>query len=241
MLFRPAYIAAVTAMVRDTSMVLDLADMERALDTALRRLNMDAPNKAVEDVSWLSDGYFGPLPAGWNAASSEVVTAEHPAGVMPAAMLGVAVHTVPPNQQRLVAERGLAAGSVVRLAYTVPHVLSAAQDTVADALAYGVQGFAAHVLCLQLATHYSSDRDSSLAADQSASDGRSRAFAARAREYRAAYFDALGKPDPQARQTSGGAGGGAAGGAGGLNAAASMGALPGRGRGLGVGSLGAAQ
>jgi len=70
-------------------------------------------------------------------------------------------------------------------------------DTIADAYREAVASYAASVLCKQIATRYGHDRDASVNADSSNQDSRARNFAARARDYRAAYYVGIGKADPQ--------------------------------------------
>lgn len=59
-----------------------------------------------------------------------------------------------------------------------------------------VAQYAAYLLCQQLATRYSGERETAVGADAARTESRARSYASRAREYRAAYFAGTGQPDP---------------------------------------------
>lgn len=56
--------------------------------------------------------------------------------------------------------------------------------------------YAAYLLCQQLATRYSGERESTLGAEVARTESRARSYAARAKEYRVAYYAGIGKTDP---------------------------------------------
>lgn len=56
--------------------------------------------------------------------------------------------------------------------------------------------WAAYLLCQQLATRYSSERETTLAVDMARTQSRAQAYAARAKEYRQAYYAGTGQADP---------------------------------------------
>lgn len=99
------------------------------------------------------------------------------------------------------------------------------EDTVPALHRLPVACYAAALLCRQLATYYSGQRETTLNADNSHTDVRARDYAARANEYRATYYLALGLSDPYARHGSGGAASGS-----GVAAAAAVKSWPGRQR-----------
>lgn len=84
-----------------------------------------------------------------------------------------------------------------------------------------VAQYAAHLLCQQLAARYSGERETAVGAEVARTESRARAYAARAKEYRAAYYQGTGQADPFAAPGSA---------AGGQAPAASVTSWPGRRR-----------
>jgi hypothetical protein len=75
-------------------------------------------------------------------------------------------------------------------------VLDATADSIPQRHRLAVASFAAHLLCQQLATRFAGDRETTLGSDMSRTESRSRNYAARAKDYRAAYFAGIGQLDP---------------------------------------------
>ena len=193
------YQSLVDTLVRDQSGTTTTTDRDRAIGLAVARYSADAPRVLLEDLTWAATGYEGPLPAAW-IDGAYIRQAEFPIGEQPMALVEVSVYRDPAGQSLMSAEL-LAAGSVVRVSYSAPHVLTstpAAVDTISTDHQEAVASYAAHLLCKQLAAHYSADRETSINADGSNTESRARNYAARARDYRAAYYAGIGKVDPQA-------------------------------------------
>jgi hypothetical protein len=76
------------------------------------------------------------------------------------------------------------------------HVLDADNDTIALEHRLPVAQYAAHLLCQQLAARYSGERETATGADVARTESRARNYAARAKEYRAAYYQGTGQADP---------------------------------------------
>ncbi len=121
----------------------------------------------------------------------------------------------------------LPAAAQVRLTYTTEHVIDAVQDTVPVSHRLAVAQYAAYLLCQQLATRYSAERETVIGADVSQTETRSRAYSARAKEFRQAYYVGVGLADPFAKGGASGAGTGGA-----PSAAAAVVSWPGRRRGM---------
>lgn len=85
-----------------------------------------------------------------------------------------------------------------------------------------VASLAASMLCQQLATYYSGQRETTLGADASQTETRAREFAARAKEYRTAYYVGTGQIDPYAKPATSASSG--------ATAAAAVATWPGRPR-----------
>lgn len=182
-------------------------DIDRVLMVALRQYSTDSPRELVRDVIWGAEPHFVDAPADITN-ESRVLQAEYPVGSTPAELVFMSIAILPPSDLVLVSDTAIPSGKTVRVSFTAQHVLSADTDTVpaahADALGY----FAAHLVCRELAAHYSGERESSIGADASQTDTRARNYAQRAKDYRGAYFAGLGLRDPMlAAGGSGGAGG----------------------------------
>lgn len=197
------YQTLVDSLVRDQSQTITSSDRDRAIELARLRYSADVTRELVRDVTWLVDGFMGPLPADW-AADAWLVSAEYPIGQNPKRVLDLSIY-VDPAGQLLMAQESLPVGAVVRLAFAVPHLLSSSADTIPAQHREAVASYAAHVLCQQLASYYSAERESSISADGSSTESRARAYAYRAKDYRAAYFSAIGMPDAMAKAAGGGA------------------------------------
>nr|WP_315237713.1 hypothetical protein [uncultured Albidiferax sp.] len=192
-------------MVRDQSGTITSEDRDRAIELARLRYSGDSERQLTGDVTWLYDGVVGPMPAAWTDGAY-LLDWEWPVGTPQPNGLELVVYVTPTDVQ-LMADTALRVGDVVRLRFGVLHTLGA-EDTIPARHREAVASYAAHVLCKQLATHYSGERETSIGADGSNTDSRARNYAARTKEYRAAYFGGLGIADPQAGAT--GAGGGSA-------------------------------
>lgn len=203
------YQTLVDSLVRDASGTLTSMDRDRAIELARLRISADAPRELVKDVTWVADGYFGPLPDGW-ADGAWIKSAEYPVGRQPLELVELAVYADGAAQQ-LMAGDTLPAGSVVRVVFSAPHLLSTGVDTIPAECREAVGSYAAYLLCRQLATHYSGERDASIGADASNTESRARNYAARAKEYRAAYYAGIGKADPQLMSAGGSSGTGSGG------------------------------
>lgn len=211
----------VKQMVPEDGAVLTDPDRANALGLALLRYSADAPRELVRDTGWLVEGFLGPLPPDW-VEGSVLRAAEYPIGRHPAALIGLALYA-DEGGALLVAERvSLPAGAEVRVTFAAPHRLDEDTDTIPAVHREAVASYAAHVLCRQLATRYSGEKEASIGADRSNTESRARNYAARSKEYRAAYFANVGLVDPYLP--------GSAGGSSAIPAVASVGSWPGRQR-----------
>lgn len=205
----------------DGSTVVTPDSRDLAIEQARIRYSADRVREVVVDLVWPMAGVFGPVPDGWGD-DAWVKKAEWPTGQQPPALLHVQAYRTPTGWA-LESATALPADAVVRLTYTAAHVLTPLADTIALVHRMPVASLAASMLCQQLATYYSGQRESAMGADVSQTESRAREFAARSKEYRTAYFVGTGQPDPYAR-ASANAGSGSSGAA----AAAAVGSWPSR-------------
>lgn len=186
----------VDRLVRAPAELVTPQDIDRVIASGVRQYSLDRPRTLVRDVTWTAAGYFGPVPAEMDV-TSRVLQAQSPVGDVPPSLRTVAI-AVEPAALKLVCEDSLAAGAVLRLEFTAPHQLGTGVDTIPAAHRDAVASWAAHLLCRELSTHFSGERESSIGADGSNTESRARNYAARAKDYRAAYFSGLGMVDPAA-------------------------------------------
>jgi hypothetical protein len=231
------YQQLVSDMVRDSATVVDTAARDRAIEQARVRYSADALRTLVADVTWPQAGYSAPAPEGWNE-EAWVKQAEHPIGQQPPSFVDLSIMAAPGEggavAWSLASPVWLPADAVIRLTYTAGHELRPAveateetpavpgADTIPVKHRLAVASYAASLLCRQLAAYYSGQRESAIGADSSRTETRAREYAARAKEYRAAYYADLGVADPAA-QDGGSSGGG-------TQAAGAVGSWPGRAR-----------
>ncbi|MDP3614517.1 MAG: hypothetical protein Q8R98_21950, partial [Rubrivivax sp.] len=126
-------------------------------------------------------------------------------GQQPASLVGL-LQYVTEGPLGLLCETSLPAGALLRITFTAEHELvqgTTPKDTIPAKHRDGVAAYAAHLLCRELATLYSAERESSIAADGSNSESRARNYAFRAREFRSAYYATIGVADPMASGTGG--------------------------------------
>ncbi len=195
-------------LVREQSRNAGTGDIDRAIHSAVSQYSADQPRRLVDDFTWGADGHFsgGMLPEA--SSYTVVLEAEWPIGQQPKQTVGVTIYLTE-TALRLVCEQALQASSVLRISYTAEHVVVAGTTprcTVPRRHLDAVGYYAAHLLCRELATQYSAERESSIAADGSNTESRARNYAARSREYRAAYYAGIGMVDPLQAAERGGPG-----------------------------------
>lgn len=195
-------------MVSDQAKAVTPDVRDRAIERARVRYSTDLPRTLVGDVLWPALGVFGPVPADWSDVA-RVQSAEYPIGQRPAAHVYVDAYRTPTGWG-LECVQALPEGAMVRIAYTVPHALDAGADSVPQEHRLPVAQYAAHLLCQQLAARYSGERDAAVGGDVARTESRARNFAARAKEYRAAYYEGTGQADPFAAAAGSGGGNGLA-------------------------------
>lgn len=187
------YQALLGDLARDQAAVLTADARARALEAARLQYSADQPRRMVDDVTW-PGGSLAPAPEGWTDGAW-IKSAEYPIGLDPIAAIDVSAYLSPTGWQIMAADH-VAAGGVVRVTFMAEHELSATEDTIPARHRLAVAQYAAHLLCHQLATHYSAQRETSMGSDASMTETRAREFAARAKELRSAYYAGIGVPDP---------------------------------------------
>lgn len=189
-----AYIQAlIDDLARDQGDVLSADSRARALEAARLQYSVDRPRVLVEDIAWAS-GNLGPVPASWSE-SVWIKSAEYPIGRDPASLIDVAPYRSPEGWS-LLAAYPVQAGDLVRVTFMADHQLTSTVDTIPVVHRLAVAQYAAHLLCHQLSTYYSAQRESMLGADASVTETRAREFSSRSKELRSAYYVGVGMADP---------------------------------------------
>lgn len=100
-------------------------------------------------------------------------SAEYPVGRRPAELVFIDAYRTPTGWG-LECVGALPAGAVVRLSYTQPHVLGVDEDTIPMEHRMAVAQYAAWLLCQQLATRYSGERETPMGAEVARTETRAR-------------------------------------------------------------------
>lgn len=189
-----AYIQAlIDDLARDQGEVLSADARTRALEAARLQYSVDRPRILVEDIAWAS-GNLAPVPSTWTE-SVWIKSAEYPIGRDPASLIDVAPYRSPEGWH-LLAATPVQAGDLVRVTFMADHQLTELVDTIPVVHRLAVAQYAAHLLCHQLSTYFSGQRETAVGADVSMTETRAREFAARSKELRTAYYIAVGLADP---------------------------------------------
>lgn len=188
------YQTLVMALVRDEGNRITLSDRDQAIARAVGRYSKDRPREIVEDLA-ASDATTLPLPSAWDDEASAIHSLEYPIGDVPPSYIEpdqFYLYKAPSVAKVIKVPAGLVAAATVRCAYTVPHTLSDATDTLPARDREAVTCWAAALLCDQLAALYANDSTSTIQADNVDHQSKSREYGARANRLRARYFDELG-------------------------------------------------
>jgi hypothetical protein len=159
------YQTIVTDLVRDDAGKITAGQRDRAIAQALARLSAERPRQVAEDIADAS-GALVATPPGWVVGESSLVSVETPIGeVPPVLVVGVTVLAQPDGTERLAFSSPLAAGTAIRVRYSLLHLVDSQRDTVPAPLQWGVAALAASMLCGQLAALYANQGDSTISAD----------------------------------------------------------------------------
>lgn len=190
----------VTDFVRDDSSRITVEQRDAAIQAAALKYSAVRPRIVVADIADAS-GMIVALPAGWEDDFSQLQSIEYPVGRFPPAMLDDGAWAMYRDVDgfKIMLASSLPSGSTIRTTFTAPHLVSATVDTIPAADREAVAKYAAALLCDQLAAFYANDSDSTMGAVHAQGQTRSQAYAARARDYRKAYQDAIGVEDKTAR------------------------------------------
>ncbi|PCJ88607.1 MAG: hypothetical protein COA54_02500 [Thiotrichaceae bacterium] len=187
------YQSLIDNKVRDDASIIEVADRDQALLSAVIRYSNDKPDEEVEDVV-VAGGQSINLPAGWQANFSSLKNIEFPIGNVPPRYLESGAYGIynAPGGKTVMVRNSLTANDTVRMVFTVKHIVDAVNETPPDIHREAIACWAAALLCEQLASYYSGDSDSLIQADSVDHASKARDFAARARTFRKFYFDTLG-------------------------------------------------
>lgn len=189
---------------RDDSGKITTADRDTAIGRAVARYSDDKPRTKVEDVATTGANVL-PLPAGWQAEFSRVMSLEVPIGNVPPTIVDqdrYGPYQLPAGTVVLQLLDALNVGTAVRVSYTQRHTLDLATDTVPAKHREAVCCWAAALICEQLAALYANATDSTIQADVVDRSSKGRDYASRAMKLRQRYFEELGL-DPKRNVAAG--------------------------------------
>lgn len=188
------YEPLVKALVRDDRALLSPAEIDVAIDLAVKRYSSDRPRMLVEDVAATDpDSNSLDLPLAWESDFSQLAAMEFPIGEHPVSVVEAnhyQLYQSPSGIEVLV--DFFAVSDNVRLTFTTRHQLTVALDTIPVGQREAVSCWAAAFLCDQLSSFYAGESDSTISADQVSSSNQSRDFSFRAKTLRARYLSELG-------------------------------------------------
>lgn len=183
------YRTQLAAFVRDEVARLTADDVDRAIALAVVRYGKDRPRQIPADV--VCPGGDGlPFPVAWDA-ESVLISAETPIGDNPPSLVGCSVYATPAGPQLRLVE-GQAAGTAVRLTFTVPHTVSASADSIPLIHREPVAAYGAALLLEELSAAAINDADATLNADTTDRRSKAAEYAARSRSLMTRYNQALG-------------------------------------------------
>lgn len=181
-------------LLRDDANHISEMQRDTAIVSAIARYSKDRPRDKVEDVACVNGGHYLELPNAWETDFSQLKALEYPIGEVPPAFIENQYHALyaSPDGLKIQMTYALAINAIVRVTYTISHVLTIAQDTVPLGDREAVCCLVAASLCDQLASLYSGETDSTIRADSVAHQSKAGEFASRAKTLRKRYQDELG-------------------------------------------------
>lgn len=199
----PDYQTLVTDLVRDDSARITPEQLDGSIALAVLKYSASEPRPRVADIDDVS-GMLIPLPDGWEADFSTMTSLEYPVGKVPPALLDGDAWAFYRDVDglKIMLAASLPAAATVRAAFMVRHTVSATVDTIPVDHREPVAKYAAALLCDQLAAFYANETDSTINAGMAQGQTKSQAYAARARDYRKGYVDAIGVADKTSQPAS---------------------------------------
>lgn len=183
----------IDGMAPDEGARLTAEDREHALGLAVIRYSTDRPRPEAADVV-TPDGYTVPLPEGWVPGFSRVTGIEVPPGLFPPVMLpsdSWTPHRVP-GQDILLLVRPETVGALIRLHFTLPHVVEDFLDTIPAKDKEAVAHWAAGLLLDRLSGMHAGDIQSTINSDSVDHAAKMPNYKALAEGHRQQYWNHLG-------------------------------------------------
>jgi len=182
------------SLVRDEDAKISGDDITNAINSALYRLNQDAPFQKVVDVTANNENIIS-VPAAFETGFSQITNVEYPINERPRASLDDVFVYQEPNGEVL--DLPFTITGDLRITFTVRHSIDDASSTFSIEQLEPVASYAASILCGQLATLYSHDTDSVIQGDSVDHANKADLFRRRARELDKRYVDYIGVDKPK--------------------------------------------
>lgn len=183
----------VLSLVRDEDAKLSRDEITNAINSALYRLNQDAPLHKIVDVT-AADENIVSVPAAFESKFSQIINVEYPINERPRANLADVYIYQEPNGQVL--DLPYAITGDLRITFTIRHSIDNAASSFTTEQTEPLASYVASILCGQLATLYSHDTDSVIQSDSVDHASKADSFRRRARDLNKVYGDYIGVDKP---------------------------------------------
>jgi hypothetical protein len=182
------------SLVRDLDTKLIDDDITSAVNSALYRLNQDAPLQKVVDITAADENIID-VPAGFESGFSKIITVEYPINERPRSHLAeVHVYQEPSGE---VLDLPYSITGDLRITFTLRHSIDVTTSSFSSEQTEPMASYAASILCGQLATLYSHDTDSVIQSDSVDHASKADLFRRRARDLNKRYVDYIGVDKPK--------------------------------------------
>ena len=187
--------AKIDQVIQDDANVLSAGERDAATQEAVYRYSLDKPDITYYDFSGTGSAQGWALPSTWVTDFSQIEGIEYPSGERPPDYLELDDYYVypPSGSQRLELKWETPSSSeTVRMAFTIPHVVSDTSNTIPDSDYDAVCNLAAAMCCRWLANRYTQTTDSTLSADVVSYRTKGDMYASRAKDLLTMYKEHMG-------------------------------------------------
>lgn len=188
--------ALTTSLVRDDTGKITNADRDTAIEEARKRYSKDRPRLKIQDVAADAANKLS-RPSGWEPEFSELRSIEYPIGNVPPTLIPQDRYGLydEPAATKILLLDAVNVGALLRMTYTIAHVLTGVTDTIPADDREAVCCWAAALLLDQLAAHFAGSTDSTIQADAVEHGSKAAEYARRAASLRKRYLNELGLDD----------------------------------------------
>ena len=185
----PDFQAQLTRELKADTARLSQTDLDEFLKRASEIFGNDRPRAVMADIT--ATGVFDyPLPSDWDNDESVALRVEFPAGEQDPKIIPIdewMVYRSATGAYKLRFLETSPNNGIIRLIYTIPHVLNPATNTLPDSAFMAAIYKAAQLACESLAAQYARTSDPTISADVVNYRTKSQEFSDRAKDFRNRY------------------------------------------------------